>query len=346
MDNTEFANRISELRKQKGISQKELGDMLGVSNKAVSKWENGESMPKLSTMLKLAEILDVDGNELIGLESKDESTAPQINASEIDKLKSENAILTSKLENIDKRRKRILISVIFICIVGIIASGIIAFCVNADKGTNSEIKDAGEVGTKIIFSTETFTLPNQFQSYYMNKNLDTFSDYHTDIKYATYIDKNGEEHKVVVDCYEYIGVIRLTVNNKKYFYVSTSLDLNKDNIYSITIEKDSIIENPNYSYYSDSRYFYKENDNHLKFIEAFCSFYQNKGKSIDTKITQRFLGNDPWLIVAEFENSIIYSSTEIGEFFKDNDDNVYFYDYATAKAYSVGKELGEYVYKY
>ena len=68
MDNFEFANRIVELRKQKGLSQKELGDMLGVSNKAVSKWENGESMPKLSTMLKLAEIKGIDGNELIGLQ--------------------------------------------------------------------------------------------------------------------------------------------------------------------------------------------------------------------------------------------------------------------------------------
>ena len=71
MDNFEFANRIVELRKQKGLSQKELGDMLGVSNKAVSKWENGESMPKLSTMLKLAEIMGIDGNELIGLQPGD-----------------------------------------------------------------------------------------------------------------------------------------------------------------------------------------------------------------------------------------------------------------------------------
>ena len=43
MDNYEFAQRIAELRRQKGLSQKQLGEMLGVSNKAVSKWENGVS---------------------------------------------------------------------------------------------------------------------------------------------------------------------------------------------------------------------------------------------------------------------------------------------------------------
>lgn len=43
MDNYEFAQRIVELRRQKGLSQKQLGEMLGVSNKAVSKWENGVS---------------------------------------------------------------------------------------------------------------------------------------------------------------------------------------------------------------------------------------------------------------------------------------------------------------
>lgn len=37
MDNLEFARQISELRKAKGLSQKELGELLGVSNKAVSK---------------------------------------------------------------------------------------------------------------------------------------------------------------------------------------------------------------------------------------------------------------------------------------------------------------------
>ena len=187
MDNFEFANRIIELRKQKGISQKELGDMLGVSNKAVSKWENGESMPKTSTMLKLAEILGIDGNELIGFEVKDNVT-PQYNNAEIDKLKSENAILTSKLNSINKRRKQTLIAVIFICIVGIIASGIIAFCFSVNNDINSNIEDVGVNGTKIVFSNESFIAPNEFQSYIIvDKNFEC-----CDKKYAEYYDLNGK----------------------------------------------------------------------------------------------------------------------------------------------------------
>ena len=57
MDKNEFSERLLKLRREKGLSQKELGDLLGVSNKAISKWENGESMPKTETMLKLAELL-------------------------------------------------------------------------------------------------------------------------------------------------------------------------------------------------------------------------------------------------------------------------------------------------
>lgn len=43
MGNYNFGNYICELREKKGLSQSELGAKLGVTNKAVSKWENGVS---------------------------------------------------------------------------------------------------------------------------------------------------------------------------------------------------------------------------------------------------------------------------------------------------------------
>ena len=51
--------RIKQLRKEKGLTQSQLADELGVTDKAVSKWEVGESNPDISLLVKLAEIFDV-----------------------------------------------------------------------------------------------------------------------------------------------------------------------------------------------------------------------------------------------------------------------------------------------
>lgn len=56
---------ISEERKAKGLTQKELGEALGLSDKAVSKWENGRSMPDLAVMDDLCKLLDISINELL-----------------------------------------------------------------------------------------------------------------------------------------------------------------------------------------------------------------------------------------------------------------------------------------
>lgn len=67
MANYELSNRIYELRKQKNLSQKELGAILGVSNKAVSKWETGSATPKTETLIKLAEVFEISPEELLKL---------------------------------------------------------------------------------------------------------------------------------------------------------------------------------------------------------------------------------------------------------------------------------------
>ena len=56
---------ISERRKAIGLTQKELAERLGVTNKAVSKWETGGGMPDVSMLKKLSEILEVSVDELL-----------------------------------------------------------------------------------------------------------------------------------------------------------------------------------------------------------------------------------------------------------------------------------------
>lgn len=65
MDQRRIGSFISELRKEKNMTQKELAEKLGVTDRAVSKWENGRGMPEVSLMKPLCDILDITVNELL-----------------------------------------------------------------------------------------------------------------------------------------------------------------------------------------------------------------------------------------------------------------------------------------
>ena len=54
----QIGERIQQLRKQKGLSQEELGEQVGVSRQAVSKWESGQSMPEADKLILLRECLE------------------------------------------------------------------------------------------------------------------------------------------------------------------------------------------------------------------------------------------------------------------------------------------------
>ena len=112
MDSEMLGRVISTARKQKNLSQKELGDLLNVSNKAVSKWENGEATPRSETLIKLCDILELNKTEILGFEQKYDSK-------EIDSLKSENSKLKNQIESINKKQKKALkyIFVVAICFV-------------------------------------------------------------------------------------------------------------------------------------------------------------------------------------------------------------------------------------
>ena len=65
IDREKFGQFVAELRKEKGFTQQELADRLFVSNKAVSKWERGQSLPDISLLTPLAELLGVTVAELL-----------------------------------------------------------------------------------------------------------------------------------------------------------------------------------------------------------------------------------------------------------------------------------------
>ena len=65
MDQVKIGKFISEKRKQQNLTQMQLAESLGITDRAVSKWETGRSLPDASIMLDLCEVLKITVNDLL-----------------------------------------------------------------------------------------------------------------------------------------------------------------------------------------------------------------------------------------------------------------------------------------
>ena len=65
MDQEKIGAFIAQCRKEAGYTQAALGEKLGITDRAVSKWETGKSMPDPSLMLELCGLLHINVNELL-----------------------------------------------------------------------------------------------------------------------------------------------------------------------------------------------------------------------------------------------------------------------------------------
>lgn len=71
MDMQKIGRFLAELRKDKALTQEELGEQLGVTNKTVSRWENGNYLPPVEILQMLSNLYDVSINELLSGERLD-----------------------------------------------------------------------------------------------------------------------------------------------------------------------------------------------------------------------------------------------------------------------------------
>ena len=111
MDQNNIGNFISKLRKEKGLTQNDIAYKLGVTDKAVSKWERGLGCPDISLLIPLSDILEVSVNELLlGKKIKENISKKQAD----DAIKETIKLSDNKIKKNLKRNK---ILKIIICIV-------------------------------------------------------------------------------------------------------------------------------------------------------------------------------------------------------------------------------------
>ena len=72
MDQMKIGSFLKELRKEKGITQEQLAEVLHVSGRTVSRWETGSNMPDISILIDIADYYDISIPEIINGERKSE----------------------------------------------------------------------------------------------------------------------------------------------------------------------------------------------------------------------------------------------------------------------------------
>lgn len=154
MDQTIVGNFIKSLRKEKALTQRELAEKLGISEKTVSKWETGNGLPEVDLFLPLCKELGVTVNELLsGKRMEPEQYMPQAESTMIQLMKEKEdakkkitleavicgvtvlagvtIILTAGLVSVSTWLRFLLIGIAFIVIFGGIA---VACVLDLDAG--------------------------------------------------------------------------------------------------------------------------------------------------------------------------------------------------------------------
>lgn len=344
MDKNEFSERLLKLRREKGLSQKELGDLLGVSNKAISKWENGESMPKTETMLKLAELLGIDGNELLGIYSTPTADDESF-SKELDKLQSENLVLQQKIAAQEKKKKQFVLgSVILVAAVALITA-IAMLLTRTGSYKNPELADVGQNGSKIVFNNAEYLPCNETQNGLLEFNLGSFNDGFGQ-RYAKYISSDSSSKSVTVEADTQYRLLKLKTKQGSFYYIDGNLSAEfvPKNVQSVSLNSGTIANNGNYTYTDFYRNYYSGNEQADIIIQTFCEFYNNLDNPVDKKITELYLGNNSKTVTVQFKNTYL-PELKAGEFFEDGKHELYFYNYADAQSYAAGEELKAFVNK-
>ena len=78
MDQKKIGGFLKELRREKGVTQEQLAERLGVSSRTVSRWETGSNLPDLDLLMVLADYHGVELRELLDGERKDTTMNPEL----------------------------------------------------------------------------------------------------------------------------------------------------------------------------------------------------------------------------------------------------------------------------
>ena len=109
MNQIKIGSFLKELRNEKNLTQEQIAEKFGVSQRSVSRWENGNTMPDISVLIELSDYYDVDLREILNGERKAKNMNEDL---------KETLVMVSDYTNEDKKKLvTSLYSMIWTCIV-------------------------------------------------------------------------------------------------------------------------------------------------------------------------------------------------------------------------------------
>lgn len=186
MDLIKIGKYIAGKRKGLGLTQKQLAEKLGMSDKSVSKWERGVCLPDVSVYMELCDILGININEFLAGED--------ISEENIIKKSEDNLIQVTKDSKYkQKNLKSIIVVLIIITMIAVVSLGAIAFC-NLSQPQNyitAVDQDSAEMKTAEILSG----IDGAFLfRYFTGDEFETLTVYMSEYRSGKLITKNEVAH--------------------------------------------------------------------------------------------------------------------------------------------------------
>ena len=173
MDQSKIGKFIAALRKEKGMTQEQLGEKLGVTNKTVSRWENGNYMPDVEMLSLLSKEFGVSINELIsGERLLTENFKKAADENLVTALNNSTFTLKDKIAFFKKKWLREHIATIVLCVVAWI--GLIVWTALTLRGSDSYAL-LGAVGS-LLAELFYVVLYNRMMAYVEKRAYDPVSD--------------------------------------------------------------------------------------------------------------------------------------------------------------------------
>lgn len=229
MNQDKIGKFISDKRKEKNLTQEQLAEKLGVTDRSVSNWENGKNMPDLSLFKPLCDELGISINDLMSGEKIDKNDY-------IDTLEENIVNMVVNLENKKKRRKRILISILGILFIIFIAWRCFYIYYEIDVRYDKRVMTCNISDKELSFSIKGQSVLNTNyvireidgeQLYFFHSTINIYNKRRSNWEYSQSMANLLDGKKVN---FGYNHILDIQSDNIKVYYTDSSLNkINKAN---------------------------------------------------------------------------------------------------------------------